>query len=99
MFLITDSESTHKVTSIVKILTSKSIFMEGWAPNPDFGQNPVFAVRDTWAPVPAETDPGFGLAMVESTPDYLESDIFFDRMCATPFIFFENAQMAKFIFF
>ena len=78
MFLITDSESTHKVTSTVKILTSTSIFMESCEPNPDFGKNLVFAVRDTWAPVPAETDPGFGFAMVESTADYLESDIFFE---------------------
>ena len=77
MFLITDSESTHKVTSIVKILASRSIFMESWTPNPDFGQNHVFAVRDTCAPVPAEIDPGFGFAMVESTPGYLESYIFF----------------------
>ena len=46
MFLITDSESTHKVTSIVKFLGSMSIFMASWAPNPDFGQNPVFAVRE-----------------------------------------------------
>ena len=46
MFLITDPESTHKVTSTGKFLGLISIFMESWAPNPDFGQNPVFAVRE-----------------------------------------------------
>ena len=39
MFLIADSESTHKVTSICRILVWMSIFMESWAPIPDFGKN------------------------------------------------------------
>ena len=46
MSRIIDSESAHKVTSIEKVLGGISIFMESWAPNPDFGQNPVFAVRE-----------------------------------------------------
>ena len=44
MFLIKDSESIHKVTSIGEFLEWMSIFMESWALNPDFGEIHVFAV-------------------------------------------------------
>ena len=46
VFLIADSESTQKVTSIAIFLTSKYIFDESYKPNPVFAQNPVFAVRE-----------------------------------------------------
>ena len=46
MFLIADSESTHKVRYTGKFSGWMSTFMESWAPNLDLGQNPVFAVRE-----------------------------------------------------
>ena len=46
VFLTADSESTQKVTSIATFLTSKHLFGESYKPNPVFGQNPVFAVRE-----------------------------------------------------
>ena len=84
MFLITDSESTHKVTSIGKFLGWMSIFMESWAPNPDFGQNPVFAVREQLhrlrtKPTPDSDSPW------SKVPPAIWNLVLFDRMCATSF--------------
>ena len=89
MFLITDSESTHKVTSIVKFLGSISICMESWAPNPDFGQNHVFAVREQLhrfrtKPTPDSDSPW------SKVPSTIWNHVFFwylkYTMCATPFV-------------
>ena len=60
-------------------------FIENWAPNPGFGKNPV---RDTWVPVPDQTDPGFGFALVESTPTTWNHNFSSKSkytICATPF--------------
>ena len=46
MFLITNSETTHKVTLTSKPLGSMLFFMESCVPNPDFDQNHVLALRE-----------------------------------------------------
>ena len=46
VFLIADSESTQKVTSIANFLTWKHLFVASYRLNPVFGRNPVFAVRE-----------------------------------------------------
>ena len=48
VFLIADSDSTQKVTSIAMFLLSKRLFGENYKPKPVFGQNPVFARCDPW---------------------------------------------------
>ena len=48
VFLIADSDSTQKVTSIAMFLLSKRLFGESYKPKPVFGQNPVFARCDPW---------------------------------------------------
>ena len=61
MFLITDSESSHKITSIAKFLWSMSIFMESCAPNHDFDQNLIFAVREQLHRLRTEPTPDLDL--------------------------------------
>ena len=57
-FLAADSESTQKVASIGNFLAWMSIFCEIYAPNPDFGWNPVFAVHLQQKQFRTELTPG-----------------------------------------
>ena len=46
VFLTADLESTQKVASIATFLAQIYIFGGSYKPNPVFGRNPVFAVRE-----------------------------------------------------
>ena len=60
-FLITDSESTHNVTSIGKFLVNVD-FVESWTQNPDF------LLSRTAALVPDQTDPDSDLLWSKVPP-------------------------------
>ena len=60
-----------------------SIFLESWAPNPDFGKNPVFGVREQLHRFRTKPTPDSDWTWSKVPPAIW--NLFFDRMCATPF--------------
>ena len=71
-----------------------SIFMESWAPNPDFGQNHVFAVREQLHRFRTTPTPDSDSTWSKVPPAIWNLVFVFDRMCATPF--FENLKLMNF---
>ena len=88
VFLIADSDSTPKVTSIAMFLVSKRLFGESYKPKPVFGQNPVFARCDPWTQFQRYLTPDSETSWSKVPGPKWDPIFFFDPMWDTPFQFF-----------